>query len=95
MRRGFLLVAALVLAACGGFGGSPGAACPTGPAPPGTNTLRGVVVEGMGTDGQVSGRPIGCARVTVETENRTVVVYTDASGVFDTGLGGSFAYAIH
>lgn len=95
MRRAFLLAAALVLGACGGFGGPSGAACPTGPASPGTNTLRGVVVEGVGTDGQVSGRPIGCAQVTVETENRTVVVYTDASGFFDTGLGGSFAYAIH
>ncbi|MCS7174046.1 MAG: hypothetical protein N0A24_11915 [Armatimonadetes bacterium] len=90
-----LVVAALALSACGGFGGPSGAACPTGPTPPGTNTLRGVVVEGRGTDGQVSGQPVRCARVTVETAERTVVVYTDASGAFDTGLGGSFAYAIH
>ncbi|MDR5709699.1 MAG: hypothetical protein QN140_07735 [Armatimonadota bacterium] len=96
MRRAIILaVAVLTLGACGGFGGPSGAACPSGPVPPGGNTLRGVVVEGTGTDGQVSGRPIGCARVTVETAERTVVVYTDASGAFDVGLGGSFAYAIH
>ncbi len=53
------------------------------------------MVEGTGTDGQTSGRPVGCARVVVETANTRVVVHTDASGVFNTGLSGSFTYAIH
>ncbi len=53
------------------------------------------MVEGTGTDGQVSGRPVGCARVVVELANREVAVFTDASGAFSTGLSGSFPYAVH
>lgn len=53
------------------------------------------MVEGVGTDGQFSGRPVVCARVLVETGLGTFEAYTDSSGSFGSGLSGPSGYAIH
>lgn len=92
--RVFLTVALLFGALSCGRGG-PGLpeACPSGPA--GGSGLRGVVLEGRGSDGELSGLPVSCALVVLEDRSGIVTAFTDPAGRFSAGRGPSGQYAVH